>query len=158
MPWRALLSENGLTFSTVAASGMTWLMSRGVLVGQTTSTVEWTGIVVTTIGLAALIVRTYGEAAKVRAAERIRQLDHQHEERMARSREHELTEKLTRLEARDEYYRRMCVSGVCPFPNPDGSARCEGSDLPLSLERSPVVVHLPDPPPPDPDAGQDPPV
>jgi hypothetical protein len=141
MPYR-LFTEDGLTVGTITVSAMTWLTTRTGIVAQST-TVEWSGMVVATIGLAALVVRTYGEAGKVRAAERLRVLDHQHAERMRHLEHNELQNKLARYEARAEYERRMCASGVCPFPNPDGSARCDGADLPLSLEQAPVVLAPP---------------
>jgi hypothetical protein len=141
-----LFSENGLTIATVATSGMTWFATRVPFFAQSTPQLENGGLVVAGIGLAALIVRTYGEAHKVRAAERVRVLDHQHTERMAGIERNELRNKIAKLEARAEYERRMCSNGVCPWPNHDGSARCDGAEAPLSLEQAPIVVSLPPPP------------
>jgi hypothetical protein len=142
-----LFTEDGLTIGTVAVSASTWLVGKLPTLGQSSVALESGGIVVATIGLAALIVRTYGEAHKVRAAERLRVLDHAHIERLAALDRDELRSKIAKLEARAEYERRMCASGVCPWPNRDGSARCDGADQPLSLEQAPIVLRSPLPSP-----------
>jgi hypothetical protein len=141
-----LFSENGLTLGTVIVSGGTWIVTQFPILGQAGANLENGGIVVASIGLAALIVRTYGESNRVRSAERMQVLNHQHAERMAELDRVELKAKIAKLEAAAEYARRMCSKGICPWPNPDGSARCEDSEKPLSLEQAPIVVSLPTPP------------
>jgi hypothetical protein len=94
--------------------------------GQGQPTLESGGLLVSLIGLAALLLKyAFAElAARRDASLKTRELAIElaaRDAEIARLREH--------LNLRTS----LCPHSTCPFPHPDGSARCAGSDTPRPL-------------------------
>jgi hypothetical protein len=138
---------NGLTISTVALSSGAWLFGQ-VVPATAAQGVEPYGIALGLVSLAALLVRSYTEVRvhKLDAEAKLREA-----EADARSAVREKAEQtaayaramaeVARLESDLKYAQRerdlerqACATGICPFPKPDGAARCDHAAKPLPLQ------------------------